>query len=276
MPARRCLVVVGVAAAAFGGIGASVAAQEPRRIDMVYEVTAAGVTGVRVEVTARFDETRYDIESRAFKIGALRALTPRYEGHNRAWGLLVAGTAALAPVGGTLSIAASDQRRSWQVRYGADGAVEERHDPPWRPTPAQDIGDKDRQGALDPLTAVLSIGLAGEAACERTVPSFDGKRRIDVLLRKIGTEMPAQAGITQAKDGLLVCEARLRRVAGDFGEEPASTDGKERPVRVWLARLDSSPFRYPARLEVQGSLGLVRARLLSVSERPLAPQGTMR
>ena len=74
------------------------------------------------------------------------------------------------------------------------------------PQPPQAIPEDKQKGSLDPLSAALSVGLKGDAACEQTAPSNDGKRRIDVLLKKVGTETPSQAGVPQAKGDLLVCD----------------------------------------------------------------------
>jgi hypothetical protein len=248
---------------------ATLQAQEPRRVDIAYDITVAGLTGLRVEINAQFDGVTYDVESRTSKVGVLRALTPRYEGYNRAWGRLEVGDASLAPAGGVLSVVAGDQKRTWHARYGAGGVLEEMHDPPWHPTPAHAIGDKDRRGSLDPLTAILSVAMAGDAGCERTVASLDGRRRIDVVLRRIGTENPVQAGVPQATGALLVCEARLRRVAGEFGDSSGSSDEGEHPAKPWFAQFGSNQIRYPARFEAGCGLGLVRGRLLHIDERKL-------
>jgi hypothetical protein len=157
-----------------------------------------------------------------------------------------------APVGGTLSAVSGDQKRTWQVHYQPDGALQETHAPPWQPSPRQTVGEMDRRGSLDPLSAILSIGMKGDAACERTVATFDGRRRIDVVLRKIGAE-----GET------LICEARLRPVAGELSDDARSSLG--RPVTLWLARLDSSQIHYPVRLEGQSGLGAVQGRMVSVT-----------
>ena len=107
---------------------------------------------------------------------------------------------------------------------------------------AGDPATDKRRGSLDPLSAAISVGAAGDAACDRTVPSNDGKRRIDIILKKVGTESPQAAGVPEAKGDLLVCEIYTKRVAGEFDDAPqeAETD-RERPMRVWLARMDETP-----------------------------------
>jgi len=100
-----------------------------------------------------------------------------------------------------------------------------------------------------------------------------GKRRIDVLLKKVGTETPAQAGIPQAKGDLLVCEVYTKRVAGEFYDAPEEAESKrEAPMKLWLARLDDTPFRYPVRLEAKTGFGTIRGKMLFFRERPLTDQ----
>ncbi len=38
-------------------------------------------------------------------------------------------------------------------------------------------------------------------------------------------------------------------------------------MRIWLARLDQSQMRYPAKLEAQTGFGTIRGRILSFRER---------
>jgi hypothetical protein len=57
-----------------------------RQVDIGYEITFAGLAGFRIDVTARLDGDRYDVETNTFKEGMLRAVTMHYVGRNRAWG----------------------------------------------------------------------------------------------------------------------------------------------------------------------------------------------
>ena len=142
------------------------------------------------------------------------------------------------------------------VQYLAGGFLQETHQPVWKPTPQQAIPDTDRQGSLDPLSAALSVGLAGDAACDKPVRTNDGKRRIDIIFRKIGMEPAASTGIAGAQ--------------GDAPKE-AETE-RERPIKIWLARFDQSPIRFPGKLEAQTFLATIRGKLLYFRERPLTQE----
>jgi hypothetical protein len=249
----------------------AVAAQDARQVEIGYEITYLGMAGFRIDLTARFEGNRYDVETSTFKNGVLKALTMNYGGRNRAWGGF--GANGAQPAAGSLSIVVDDKTRTWTAQYGADGSLAETHNPTWKPLPQQAIPERDRLGSLDPLSAGVTAGLAGDAACDRTLRTNDGKRRIDLILRKLRTEPAAASGIPGAQGDVLVCEVTTRRIAGEFYDAAKESEAeRERPVRLWLARFDNTPFRYPAKLEAELAIGTARGKVLWVRERPLSPE----
>jgi hypothetical protein len=246
-------------------------AQDARQVDIGYEITFAGFAGFRIDVTARFDGASYDVESRTFKEGMLRAVTMHYDGRNRAWGGF--SPQGAQPTAGSLSIVVGDKPRTWVAQYGAGGTMSEKHNPEWKPPPQHVIPEDQRTGSLDPLSAALTVGLAGDAACDRTVPTNDGKRRIDIMIHKIGMESPATAGVPTARGDLLVCQLYTKRVAGEFEDSPKEAETKrEQPMKVWFARFDNSQVRYPAKLEASTGFGTIRGKVLWFRERAMTPQ----
>jgi len=249
---------------------AMVAAQDARKVEISYEITFGGIAGFRIDVTARFNGSHYDVESSTFKEGMLKAVTMNYFGRNRAWGGF--SPQGVQPSAGSLSISVDGKPRTWLAQYGNAGFLQETHNPVWKPTPQQTISDADRKDSLDPLTAALSVGFAGDAACDKTVRSNDGKRRIDVLFRKIGMEPAAATGIPGAIGDVLVCEIYTKRISGEFDEAPKEAETeRERPVRIWLARFDNTQIRYPGKLEAQTLFATIRGKVLSFRERPMTP-----
>ncbi len=270
---RKALAAIVLSTAVPGVAAAQSAAQSTalgaRQVDIAYEITFAGLSGFRIDLTAKFNGSSYDIESRTFKEGILRAVTMHYDGRNRAWGGF--SPEGARPAAGSLSIVVGDKPRTWVAQY-AGGTIQESHNPAYKPSPQNTISEEQRRGSLDPLSAGLSVGMAGDAACDRTVQSNDGKRRIDVIIKKVGTESAAKSGIPGAQGDVLVCEIFTRRVAGEFDSAPKEAETeRERPMRIWLARLDQSQMRYPAKLEAQTGFGTIRGRILSFRERPMTP-----
>lgn len=267
MSFRRALLAIAFCAAA----PAPVWAAGGRLVKGGYEITFAGFTGFRIDFTARFDGSSYDVESHTFKQGVMKALTMHYEGRNRAWGTFTPQGAR--PSAGSLSIVVGRQARTWLVQYGPGGTLSETHNPPWKPPPKDTIPDDKKLGSLDPLTATLAVGMAGDAACDQVAPSNDGKRRIDVVLRKVRTETPAQAGLPEARGDVLVCELYSRRIAGEFFDAPEEAESqREHPMVLWFAHLDGTSMRYPAKLEARTGFGTIRGKLLSFNERPLTEE----
>jgi hypothetical protein len=265
------LVAVALSVGASTATTAGAAAQDGRLVEIGYEITFAGFAGFRIDLKARFADSTYDVESHTFKEGLLRAVTMHYEGRNRAWGgFTPQGT---RPSVGSLSIIVGDKPRTWLAQYGPGGLVSQTNNPEWKPDPKSVIPEDKMKASLDPMSAGLSVGMAGDAACDQTAPSNDGKRRIDVILKKVGTETPAQAGIPIAKGDLLVCEIYTKRVAGEFYDAPEEAESKrEAPMKIWLARLDDTPFRYPVKLEAKTGFGTIRGKTMFFRERPLTDQ----
>jgi len=252
-------------------VPATASAQGARQVEIGYEITFAGIAGFRVDVTARFNGATYDVETSTFKEGLLKAVTMNYFGRNRAWGGF--SSQGARPSAGSLSIMVGDKPRTWLAQYGAGGFLQETHNPAWKPTPQQTISDADRLGSLDPLSAALAVGLAGDAACDRPVRTNDGKRRIDILFRKIGMVPAATSGIPGAQGDVLVCEIYTKRVAGEFDEAPKEAETeRERPIRIWLARFDQSQIRYPGKLQAESTFATIRGRILFFRERALTQE----
>ncbi|HEY6980915.1 DUF3108 domain-containing protein [Reyranella sp.] len=267
MTFRRAL----IAFALCSGLSPAALAEEARQVEVGYAITYLAFTGFRIDFTARFNDHRYDVESHTFKEGLIKAVTINYDGKNRAWGGFAAQGAR--PAGGSLSIVVGDTPRSWIAQYGPGGALKGKSEPPWNPPPDKAIPEDKRNGSLDPLSAAMQVGMAGDAACDRTVASNDGKRRIDVVLTKIGTEPAAAAGVAGARGDLLICSVYTKRVAGDFDDAPKEAESKrERPMKLWFARLDDTSFRYPVKLEAETGFGTIYGKMLFFRERPLTEE----
>src|SRR5215471_16584439 len=130
MSFRRALLI---ALALCTAASASARAQDARVVEAAYEISFAGFSGFHLDFTGRFVGNSYDVQSHAFKQGALKALTIHYEGRNRAWGSYLPSGAV--PSGGSLSIVVGDKARTWAAQYGPDGTLSEKFDPEWKPPP---------------------------------------------------------------------------------------------------------------------------------------------
>jgi hypothetical protein len=252
----------------------SALAQDSRLIEGAFGITFAGISGFRFDFTAKVDGDRYDVESHTYKEGVLHAVTMRYDARNHAWGSFTPQGAK--PSAGSLSLLVQDKTRTWLAVYGPGGTLQETYNPIYKPEPKDTIPEDKKIGSLDPLSAVIAIGALGEGACNNTTaPSNDGQRRLDVLLDKVGTTPADRTDIQGAQGDVLECHVHTRRIAGLFYDakpEEAESDERERPMTLWMARLDNMPFYYPAKLEAATGFGTIRGRILYFHERPLTDE----
>ncbi len=134
-----------------------------------------------------------------------------------------------------------------------------------------------QQGVVDPLTAWL-IPAAGEgnglgrAACERTLPIFDGQKRYDLKLTfKRMDKMKADRGY----DGpALVCAVTFQPIAGHRAASPTVkflAGGRE--IELWLAPVAGTRVLAPIRVSVANMLGNI---VVQASEFQAATQSPMR
>ena len=106
---RRTLAAIALSTVVPGVAAAQNAAPGARQVDIAYEITFAGLSGFRIDLTAKFNGSSYDIGSRTFKEGVLRAVTMHYDGRNRAWGGF--SPQGAQPTAGSLSIIVGDKPR---------------------------------------------------------------------------------------------------------------------------------------------------------------------
>ena len=115
-----------------------------------------------------------------------------------------------------------------------------------------------RRGVVDPLTAWL-IPAAGQddglerAACERTLPIFDGQKRYDIELAFKRTD---KAKIDKGYAGpALVCAMTLRPLAGHRPASPMLKFLVGREIELWLAPIAGTRLLAPIRVSVTAMLG---------------------
>lgn len=253
------------------GSGGMAAAQAPsatgRMVTLEYEFTLSGLRAFRAEAHLRVDGDRYVVDAKFSKEGIAAALTATFNGNNRAWG--TAGPQGLRPQGGWSWIQFRNNTRTWQVAYRGDGTYSEDHKPPFAPKDYKAVSADQKRGAFDPMTAAVSGALGGHDPCDRVYPIFDGKRRFDVTLRRIGSDKLKNGEVSGVVGEPVVCEAMMKRIAG-YEEERMKADAYEKnPPKLWFSALDGFERLLPVKMEMAASFGTVLGRLKTYSVRPM-------
>ncbi len=213
-------------AAAPGASGTAPAAITPPgwQIDMTGYYL--GVPVGRASGAVRLDEEAYQVKFAAHATGLLKLLT-NWSEHFETTGALAPGT----PMGLEPSDYLSTRHRRGKTRIRRlrffDGLAEI-VDEQGAVAKVSRVPPEMRRGAVDFMTPILVIGaaLARERHCNLRIPTFDGRRRIDAVLRDEGIE-------TLRIDGASLktrrCAFVLERLAG-YSER----DLRAAPYVGWL------------------------------------------
>lgn len=229
---------------------------ETDSIRLHYSISLIGLPIGTAQVIGVLGPSSYRLEANG-RLTGLAGVIVNSKGAATATGSLAAGHVNPA----TFAASASTSNYLLTIRMamakGAATGVE--ITPPYEPRSDRvPLSEADKHGIIDPLSsfvmAVPGTGdLIGPAACDRTLPIFDGGVRFDIAL--------AFAGIRQVKGPgyagpVAVCSARYRPIAGHRPDRPATKfmmNNKE--MEVWLAPVANTRFVVPYRVSVLSMVG---------------------
>jgi len=152
--------------------------------------------------------------------------------------------------------------------------------PPYTQTPDRiPLSPGDRRNIIDPMSSFIMpvpgvVDMIGPAACNRTLPLFDGGVRFNVLLSFKEVRQVASPAYTGP---VAVCAARYQPISGYRPARPATKfmiDNKD--METWLAPIGKSRFVYPYRIAVMSMIGMTVIEATSVSFEPLVKAAVAR
>ena len=119
------------------------------------------------------------------------------------------------------------------------------------------LSEKDKQGVLDPVGAFIipapADGPVSPAACNRTIPVFDGYTRFDVTLTYVGQRKVSAKGYSGP---VVICAARYVPIAGHRRDRPATKFMAEnKDIEVWLAPVGGANVLMPFRVSLRTMMG---------------------
>jgi hypothetical protein len=221
-----------------------------------YSVSLIGLPIGRVDISGKISPTAYHVEGNAKIVGLASLLS---SAHGAA-----AGSGAIAPgkvLAATFATTAANSKMTRTVRMAlADGDVVGLDiSPPIVDKPGRiPLRAEDERGIVDPLGAILEPvagrePLVGPAACNRSVPIFDGYTRFNIQLAYVGERHVTVKGYSGP---VVVCSARYVPIAGHDPDRPAVKFMIEnREMEVWLAPIESARVLVPFRASVSTMIG---------------------
>ncbi len=221
-----------------------------------YNVSLLGLPIGTAGITGEIRRTSYRIEARA-KLTGLAWLASNSRGAADGSGAIVDGR--ILPQ--TYAVTAANSRITRTMRMSLAGSAVTGVDisPPFEDKPDRvPLRDSDKRGVLDPIGAFLvtvpdGVPLVGPAACNRTIPVFDGYTRFDVRLTYVGERRVTTGGYSGP---VAVCAVRYVPIAGHRPDRPGTRFMAEnKNIEVWLAPIESARVLLPYRISVSTMIG---------------------
>ncbi|MBB3810699.1 DUF3108 domain-containing protein [Pseudochelatococcus contaminans] len=236
----------------------SAAASENSQLETRYDVTLMGMQIGVARLNVAVDGNRYKADVWTRLTGLAGVMTDG-KGAGSASGSL--SGAAVVPA--SFAVTTASGNRSVSVRMAlADGSVRALKVSPPVPNRKDRIAlrDGDTRNIVDPVSALLmpvaGKALAGDpAACNRTLPLFDGSARFDIPL----SFARAQKINGRAYSGTVaVCSGRYLPISGHVANrEDIRFMENNRDIEVWLAPSPDGRLFLPYRIAVRSPIGQV-------------------
>ena len=239
-------------------IGLAASQAEADTLNIRYSVSMLGLSIGTASLTGTFDATSYRIEANT-KLSGLAALMSSSKGAAASTGAFA--RSQIVPATYATTSANSTVSRTVRMSMAAGAVKAFEITPPFEDQAGRiPLGDEHKRGIVDPLSAVIMSvpgdqPLIGPAACNRTLPIFDGFTRFNVPLTFVGTRQVKAHGYAGP---VAVCAARFVPIAGHRPDRKATkfmADNKQ--IEVWLAPIEKAHVAVPFRISVLSMIGTV-------------------
>lgn len=125
-----------------------------------------------------------------------------------------------------------------------------------------------KHNILDPMSALIMAvpagrALVGPAACNRTIPVYDGLVRFDLTMSYVGTR---QVSATGYSGPVSVCAVRYRPIAGHkIDSQSTKFMAENRDIQVWLAPIEPAHVVVPFRVGLKTLAGYTEVEAIEFS-----------
>jgi hypothetical protein len=250
--ARACVIAGLLASVLAAGDGAG--AGEPENFAFGFEAYYSGLLVAKGESILHWSEGRYAVGFKARSAGILDWFVS-FDEDAHAVGRIGKG---ITPERFRSRNKVKDRRMELRFTANEVTIVDARPDPA-TDEDATPVPAAMRVGSLDPLSAVLALGVrtGTTGQCNSVVPVYDGRRRYDTVLEPRDT-VTYNGPLGQAST--LVCNFRFIRRAG-YPEEASQWAGVT--GAVWLQQLAEGLPMMPVRMEVETRYGTGYVHMIS-------------
>lgn len=260
-PLLAGLAVVIALGGALGGpaiAGVRDGAPDKREVDLDYAIYFGGIEVIELDVGLALDGAHYGVEAAMKTRGFVARMLP--------WSLRASSKGRLDS--GRVRPQEAHSENTWR---GKKGWVTLRFDDrgprvvsakPVR-EPAE-IPPDEMRDALDVASAILYLSRTAEAgrACDTRVPVFDGRRRFDFVLDRLGEQQMVRDRYSAFTGTALACQVSMQVLHGKKRERDYGGFGSQgRTATIWLATIFEGVPPMLVRIEYDTRWGLIIAHL---------------
>ena len=254
-------------------------AQADARLNAHFTISMVGVSIGQLSWTVDLNAGNYTTSANGKASGALSVLV---NGEGRVATRGIVDGDRLRPTFFSSNVTEDGEVAGLQMTFENEGVKTLRMDAPPKRDGRIPVGEADRRGVTDPLTAMLVVAPPGEKSamvpehCDRVLAIFDGQRRYDLALSyKRIDSMRIDIGYAGP---VLVCAVMLRPIAGYRADSMlVKYVGGQRDMEIWFAPIVGSNVIAPARLVMPtliGTLEIAADRFEIIAVKPAAPAVT--
>jgi hypothetical protein len=239
------------------------ASTAPASADVLHATYSVSLIGLPIgvaEVNAKIVNNHYAVDAQA-RLSGLASLVSNSRGASTGSGQIVDGK--IVPSSFATTASNANMTRTIRMSLAANTVTGVDIAPAFEDRPDRiPLTAKDKQNIVDPVGAFVipaPVGAAptSPAACNRTLPVFDGYTRFDIALTYVGERKVKTKGYSGP---VAICAVRYVPIAGHRRDRPATkfmADNKD--IEVWLAPIGSSNLLMPYRISVRTMVGMAVA-----------------
>ena len=234
-------------------LGSACAQAEP--LHGRYGVTLLGLPFGKANLDGEVAGQTYKIAINA-KLTGIASLVSSSRGAGVASGAYLRGL--IIPSAYANTSANATQTRTVRVAMSGGSVKGVDISPPIDPSPERvPLTDAHTRNIVDPLSALImpvpgTEPVVGPAACNRTIPVYDGFTRFDVSLAYVGQRKVKAKGY---EGPVTVCSVRYTPIAGHRNRKPVQFMAENRDIEVWLAPVGANRVVVPFRISMATMIG---------------------
>lgn len=236
----------------------------PAQVNASYEIKFNGLKVGGFEFKSQADAQGYDLQSSG-KVSVLFGAM-KWSSNAEARGAFV--RAAPQPKDFDFNLKGPVKGGTTKITFAGDSVQNVHMEPPPKIKPDTiPVEPRHLKGVLDPFAAVMAMTRGGGNPCPRTIPVYDGKRRIDLKLTPRG-QVPLQgAQPSDVPTTGIVCRVEYTLIAGHRPGDETAYMTRNQHIELTFRAVPSANIYVPYQVRATTLLGdiVVFAKRVTIS-----------